>query len=317
MSEDNENCSFLGDAPLTRSEPQGFRPDQMVRCDECLRANPPTRVNCLYCATSLPVTEASAALQRPALRRLEQWELGYNNILLSVLECNISEDRAAEIGDLLRLETEDVKRIIGAGRPLPLARAASLDEASLIERRLRDLGVETMIVPDREPEAEGLLPRRIRACELTETEVAAHEISGGGAIHLPWARLTLLVTGRLFIGRIEVKERKRRAKLEILDATETSTDEVVADLYSGAKGGGWRLTANSFDFSCLGDQKSLIAQDNFSTLLELVRARAVNAEYDDSYNLLRRVLEPVWPSEQQTVSVSCAGNGPESTALAR
>ena len=80
MPKDNENIPFLG--PVEPSEPQGFSADQMIRCEECLRANPPTRASCLYCAAPLPLTETSARLIKPVLRPPEKHQSGYNNILL-------------------------------------------------------------------------------------------------------------------------------------------------------------------------------------------------------------------------------------------
>jgi len=57
LPKDNENIPFFGDERLMPSEPQGFAPDQMVRCEECLRANLPTRPSRLYCAAPLPVSK--------------------------------------------------------------------------------------------------------------------------------------------------------------------------------------------------------------------------------------------------------------------
>ena len=60
-----------------------FAPEQMVACEECLRANPPTRMACLYCGRKLPQTPQGTALQRPALKKLEEWEHGFNVVTLA------------------------------------------------------------------------------------------------------------------------------------------------------------------------------------------------------------------------------------------
>jgi hypothetical protein len=70
LPKDSENISFFDELPQP-TEPLGFSHQQMVRCDDCLRANPPTRVTCLYCGYALPQTEASVALAKPTLRPLE------------------------------------------------------------------------------------------------------------------------------------------------------------------------------------------------------------------------------------------------------
>ena len=128
MPKDNENVPlpvWTTEAPED-SAPAPFAPDQMVRCDECLRANPPTRVNCLYCGAVLPHDETTVALKKPALRPLEKWEQGYNNILLPPV-ANLTAADLVEASDLLRLRAEDLGRILASATSLPLARAATID----------------------------------------------------------------------------------------------------------------------------------------------------------------------------------------------
>src|SRR2546423_15624083 len=88
---------------------RGFEPEQMVTCEECLRANPPTRTTCLYCSAALPETEASAELRRPTLRRLEKWERGFNVVLLPCEAGDSLETAWTEISGLLRLQEEELK----------------------------------------------------------------------------------------------------------------------------------------------------------------------------------------------------------------
>jgi len=73
---------LTSDVPDSTPGLQPFAREQMVACDECLRTNPPTRVNCMYCGALLPLNETTTNLQKPTLRRLEKWELGYNNLLV-------------------------------------------------------------------------------------------------------------------------------------------------------------------------------------------------------------------------------------------
>ena len=301
MAKDRENMPSFDDVPLQPAEPQGFSFEQLVRCDDCLRANPPTRVNCLYCGALLPLTEAGATLQKPILRRLEKWEQGYNNILRTLGNERSSDELPNKVANLLCLSVDDVRRIFARERPLPLARAATLDEASLIERKLRDLGIETVIVSDSELGLEASPPRRVRALDLSETEVVAYRSAGAETERILWSEVALVTTARLFVRQVEIRERKsRRAENEILDASEITTDEAVMDLYTQRPDGGWRIAANSFDFSCLQSRKTLLAAENFSTLINTIRECAPQAEFDDSYNTIRRALEPVWPSDQKT-----------------
>lgn len=303
MPKDNESVPLSLPTTDEPAEPlpEPFAPDQMVRCDECLRANPPTRINCLYCGAALPHNELTVNLQKPALRPLEKWEQGYNNILLPPA-ANHSAELAApalhEASDLLRLRPADLTRILSAGMPLPLARAATNDEASLVQRRLRALGIETSIVAD-----DATAPVRVRAIEIDDAGIHAYQTPETPAIRVWWSDFLLLVLGRLIVKRVELKEQKAaRAENRILDSSEFVTDETVVDFYTREESATYRIAANSFDFSCLGEQKGLVAAENILTLLKLFRDRAPQAAYDDSFNSVRKALEAVWPAEQQNES---------------
>src|SRR5512144_1386408 len=105
------------------SEPQGFTYDQMIRCDECLRANPPTRIACLYCSAVLPLNEASLKLRKPILRPPEKHELGYN-IIIAPNQNLLPSTSVGDAAVLLKLSPENLHRTLSAAAPLPLARTA-------------------------------------------------------------------------------------------------------------------------------------------------------------------------------------------------
>jgi hypothetical protein len=293
--------AWLSEAVPLQTETRAFSPDEMVRCDECLRANPPTRSGCLYCAAPLPLTEAGRRLRQPALRRLEDWERGFNLIFLPQNSRSITEVSLSKMAELLRLKMEELLKVTEAVEPLPLARAATLEEASLVESRLRALGAETLMVADEELALETSAPRRIRTMEFREDALAAYPLGGDEPLLIAWSDITLLVTGRLLERRVEVEERRGRgSENEIVEARELSADEALLDIYAANLDGNARIHAHSFDFSCLGEEKSLVAAANFSRLVELLTKRAVAASYDDSYNRLRRALTHAWPLEEHT-----------------
>jgi hypothetical protein len=303
LSKDDEDISFLADLPLEPTEPLGFSPDEMVRCDECLRANPPTRVECLYCGHGLSASDVPIDLIKPSLRPPEKWEQGYNCVLLKSPADGLPQGSIEQAASLLRLEADDLRQILGAQHSLPLARAATEAEAAIIEQRLAALGIETITVSDQALALEVAPPRRLRTLELNETGFVAFPIAGVEGTEVAWSAITLMVSGRLFARQMEFKERKRKgAEKEIVDATETMSDETVLDIYTLNHDGGWRITGNNFDFSCLAERKTLLARENFLTLSKVLGERALNAEHDDSYSIVRRMLELVWPSEQLTES---------------
>jgi hypothetical protein len=303
LLKDNENVPLpiWTTEDLDATAPPGFAPDQMVRCEECLRANPPTRVDCLYCAAVLPLTETTDALLKPALRPLEKWEQGYNTILLP-RGANLTEATLAEAANLLRLGREDLDRILSSGVALPLARAATIDEAHLVQRRLSRLGIESRIVPDTEPGTDAPELIKVRGVEFDDTGIYAYQTPEAPAIHIMWSDFVLFVVGRLISKRVELKEQRARTENRILAASEFVTDETVVDFYSCTQTTTYRIAANSFDFSCLGADKSLLAGENISRLLLLFRQRAAGADYDESFNSVRKALAAVWPSEQQNES---------------
>jgi hypothetical protein len=303
LPKDNENVPLTLDEIPSDPGPQPFAPDQMIRCDECLRANPPTRVSCLYCAAALPLSETTINLQKPALRRLEKWEQGYNNILLPPL-ANLAENAVVEAADVLRLTTADLERILSVGLPMPLARASNADEAALVQRRVDHLQIKTLIVPDAELGGDQAGPTRVRTIDIDDAGIHAYQTPDTPAKRIAWSDFVLLVTGRLIVKRVELKEQKdAHSENRILDASEFFSDESVVDLYTLQQNMPYRITANSFDFSCLGKKKSLVASENILVLVNLFRVHAPHVKYDDSYNLVRKALEAVWPSEQQNESL--------------
>jgi hypothetical protein len=281
-------------------QPHRFASEEMLKCEACQRANAPTRSSCLYCGAALPQTEASAALQRPALRPLEKWERGYNTVVAPRQSELIGEDALTELASLLRLDRAELRRILSSEEVLPVCRAATAEEASLVERKLKALGLRRVwTVADEDLRTEELTPKRVRAIELTEEALVLHPTGGGAPGSLKWDEVLLFIVGRLMVRRVSIEERRgsrRREEQEILSASETHEDEAVLDIYSAETG--WRIAAAHFDFSCLGERKGLVAARNFPALVHELRKLAPRAGYDDSYRSVRGALSLVWKPEQ-------------------
>ena len=276
----------------------------MVTCESCLRSNPPTRLQCLYCGGSLPVNDTAFDRQKPDLRPLENWEQGYNNILKSSPATKLSDEAVASAADLLKLDKEVLTRLISSNHALPVARTATRDEATLVQRRLSAVGIETEIIPDVNL-AEAGAPFRVRAAELSGHDpkgLKLYERQGGQPLELSWRQILLLVAGRLTVQRVESREENaRRKENRVLEASEFFTDETIFDFYTSDRRP-FRIMSKSFDFSCLGSNKGLVAQENMSRLLDVFREKAGDATWDDSYNSVRKTLESVWPLERSEQS---------------
>ena len=300
MPKDNETIQLPLDGPVVPTEPQGFSADQMIRCDECLRANPPTRVNCLYCSSPLQHTESTAKLRQPVLRQPEKHELGFNCILLPGQQ---DSESLAEVARLVKLTTENVSDLLAASLPVPLVRTASKDEAQLVFDRLHELGVQTLSISDEQLGLHDKNISRARGMVLADDRLTIYQAGGKDALEFAWTDLSLLVVGRLITRRVEVSERKtRRAENEIIDSSQFFTDELVFDLYATNSAQTFRVGSNSFDFSCLNDRKSLIAGENLNRLREIITAKSGNVRVDTSYQQVKSLLDLVWLSEQETHS---------------
>ena len=302
MPKDNENIPFLG--PIEPSEPLGFPAEQMIRCEECLRANPPTRVSCLYCVAPLPLTESAAHFRKPVLRQPEKHQSGYNNILLPV-QSDVDTEIISEAAALLKLSAENVEQLMSQSVPMPVARTASREEAELVTLRLRDLGLSCVTVSDEDlglaSTSDNVL-KRVRAMSLADDRVLISH-SGTEETSISWSDVILILPARLIETRVEIKERMtRKPEKEILDTSEFFRDEAVIDFYHTADLFTWRVNATGFDFSCLGSEKALVANENFGRLQKLIVGKAVNAQFDDSYQRVRNLLDLAWSTQSEMQS---------------
>jgi hypothetical protein len=241
-------------------------------------------------------------LRKPVLRQPEKHQLGYNNILVPPEEVSteIVDDAAA----LLKLSPENVQQLMSEGLPLPVARTASREEAELVTLRLVDMGFTCLTVSDEEL---GLsfsdnVVKRVRGMSFDDERLAIYH-SGAEETGLAWADVILILPGRLIETTLEIKERMTRKKEnEILNTSEFFRDEVVIDFYTVGDRFTWRVGASGFDFSCLGSEKALVANENIGKLQRVIVAKAVNAQFDDSYARVRNLLELVWGTQQETQS---------------
>lgn len=298
MPKDNENIPFLG--PIEPTEPQGFSAEQMIRCEECLRANPPTRVTCLYCVAPLPLTESSARLRKPVLRPPEKHQLGYNNILLPQDQV-LTSDVITEAAELLKLATENLEEIIAQNLPLPVARTASREEAGLVLLRLQDIGLHCLTLSDDDLGVN--LVKRVKSMSFDNDALTISQAGAGEQTTIPWADIKLILPGRLFEARFEIKERMtRKPEKEILDTSEFFKDEAIVDFYDATHPFTWRVNAAAFDFSCLGRDKALVVNENIRKLQLLIVSRSVNAQVDESYQRMRNLLELAWSTQPETQS---------------
>jgi hypothetical protein len=303
----HEEFSELEEFGRASGEARRFKPEELVACEACRRANAPTRMACIYCGAPLPLTERAAQLRRPVLRKLEEWERGYNVVLLPAAG-DLPAEATDEAALLLRLEAARMRELLAERRALPLARASSLAEAELIVGRLGALGFAVEVIPD-ELLAADEPPQRVRALAFTTDALVGLPSFEAEPRRLAWGAVALLVAGRIMTRRVEVEERKTKlgGASEVVEARELAADEAVLDIYPASDDGsegaaGWRVMADGFDYSCLGERKGLLARDNFVTLVAELRERAGAAALDEEYARVRHLLAHVWPPAERAES---------------
>lgn len=302
MLKDNENMPFIDDGPLVTSEHQRFAPDEMVRCEVCLRTNPPNRTNCLYCAAALSVNRKIIEDLPLVLKPIDDSIAGYNCILVPKDADELSATQLPNAAKLLNLEASELKKILDAHSPLPLVRTSTRADADLLTTKLLAFGLSTKVISDVELGSLESDVLNVRAAEITEERITLKQLGGDKGKEVPWSDIVLIVSGRLITRRVESAEQKgRRGKNEIIEATQFFADELVMDIYANNRNETFRIAANRFDFSSLLN-RGLMAAENFISLLHLIRARSPAAQQDDSYMSLRQSLDPVWRSGQRTES---------------
>jgi hypothetical protein len=291
------------ESAATSAAPRRFAADELVACEKCARANAPTRMNCLYCGEPLPVTQQSASLRRPVLKKLEEWEQGFNVVTLPRGGAELSPEETAEAASLVRLDAARLAEIVASRRALPLARASSDEDAALFVKRLGALGIKSEVFADEILEKR---PERARALAMNDDALICWSSLDEEPRRLSWPEIALLVAGRIVTKRVEVEQRQTKlsSQSRIVDTRELSADEEVLDIYTTEEDGGlgFRIMADGFDYSCLGAEKRLLARDNFKALVAALCARASSAVLDEEYAGLRGLLAAVWPPAERTGS---------------
>lgn len=273
------------------ADPAGFALEELLTCDSCLRANAPTRTQCLYCGAQLGPSGSTSRLPVATAATEPQPSATYI-VVRSRAGVSIAPSVVEQLAGRFQFKTAELQGGIDSCGPFPLTKAAR-EQALELLAEVQAHGVEAFLITASQMET--TLPRKIRALQFNETSLTALTASPVQQLRANWGDLALIVSGRLQTNRVEVDERQSRSAIKHLDRRELSQDESVIDLYA-KPGLAWRLTAKEFDFSCLGEQKSLTAFDNLRALIDLFRRRS-GAELNDAYTRLRPLLNVTWPLE--------------------
>jgi hypothetical protein len=268
----------------------GFRPEELFGCSACGRANGPSRLKCLYCGAELEPIADSADIKLN-FRTLEDWESGWNIVTAAAPENNPA--KAAGAARLLSVESAFLEEVFENGIPLPVARLDTEQGAATLRQRLEQLGVESIIISDADLKVASP-PVRLRGLDFRTGRVAMIPFNGGPAVEVPTDRLALLVQGTLVKNRTESVEKRKRKQTKDVSEVISVSDEAVIDLYSRDEPTGWRVQFG-FDFTCLGDERSMYAGENMRSLCRRLTAIAPEIRVVDRYDACRSLLDDVWP----------------------
>ena len=270
-----------------------FTAGELVPCPSCSRANPPTRANCLYCGAVLGIR--SEAL--PATATGIAPEKGTAEDVVHVVALAARSDGrevSVETAQLLNLTPPELSSLLSA-RVAPVYTTTATEQAQAISDKLRSVGVEPATISDAQLNL-ATPPKQIAALAMDNDALTASVRRAGERVSVPWNDVVLIVLGRLYFTTTEVEQKRDKSK-QVLDERQLTTDEAVLDIYSRADETGWRIRAGSFDFSCLGAEKKLVAFENFRALADVLRRNGPHAVCDDSYVRIRVALNKVWPLE--------------------
>ncbi len=291
---------WLKDLP-SEPEVQKFSTDEMIGCEKCGRKSPPTRLKCLYCGETLTISLEQSAHLKPNLRKLDDWEKGYN-LIWQPRKGLENSGKLAENAALLHLEKDDVQKIFNSQMSLPLARAETRIEAEAIAKQLKSLEIDCKIISDEELQTDKF-PRRLRGIEFDDDKLIFIHFNADEVVQIGFADLSLIVVGAVFERKIEASESiKKKDDRKILEMAEVSNDEVIIDVYTREDSIGYRIESKGFDFSCLGSEKGLFAKDNMPKLAEKLRSSSLDSKFNNDYLKLREEIGKVWGVSERSES---------------
>lgn len=284
---DNSPPDWLLNMP-TRSEEIGFSPDQMKLCDACGKSNAPGRAACLYCGVGFPGVEPKLDL-----REVESWENGVNVIAIASRDVDVKE-----VSSIVGIEVDELRAMVEAGRPIPVARVESDEVAMSLSRRLSELGIECRSIADAKLAA-AVPPTRLRDISFYDEALVLQLFNTGDTVRVDRDDIALIVVGVVLESRREAMEKRKRGSMKTLSESETSSDSFFIDIYSRNDSSGWRIPSSGFDFSSVGNEKSLLAGENLRKLIRKLADFAPQAKLVDDYADVRAMLEYCWPSESK------------------
>jgi hypothetical protein len=126
---------------------------------------------------------------------------------------------------------------------------------------------------------------------------------------VPYQEVVLLVQGTLFEAKTESASRRKRGVSTIQEEARVSKDEEVLDIHVSGNSPGFRVLTTGFDFSCLGEEKELLAVNNIGRLAEKLNEAVGTGKLDNDYRRVREFLSLIWEFEEMRDSSGLKRSG--------
>ena len=278
----------IGGRPI-RSEQVGFSVDELITCGKCAKTNPPNRLSCFYCGETLELPSEIAAGIRFRPSELEDWEPGVNIVVID----GLSGVDPQAIVSAFAMDADLTTSLPTIEPPLPLFRVRP-EEAGEVEARLSQLGLGVARVDDISL-APARPPVRLKGMTFEDDSLTFDPFNSNESSRVGISDVALIVVGAIVTTTAESKLKKTRKESKEFDEHLSSSDHAVIDIYTNSDDLGFRILPHGFDFSCLGERKSLLAAENVKELVKTLRELVLNAVFDRSYSSKSAILDQVWP----------------------
>src|SRR6266404_1078307 len=177
MSESDENKAIGIAIDHQESKPKSFAAHELVNCDECSRANPPTRSACLYCGA--PLANATLLEVSPVAATEAQTSVSGDRsyvVLIPRETDQIEESTVSQLASLLQVKTSELLNALSAGGALPLRLARNTEDANRFAGDVRSFGLEVVNVAENELEPDESFVK-IRAIELADDSLGGLSVT--------------------------------------------------------------------------------------------------------------------------------------------
>jgi hypothetical protein len=236
---------------------------------------------------------------------------------LEPFPARVNEGVITALASALQIELNDAQALIDTGKPLPLARSQTRQEAEMISALVRTCALRATIIPDEELMLDREL-LRARRLATGDNEIKVH--TSNGEVVLRTDEISLLVLGELRNVRVDYTEgisAGRNQLGNVLESSEYRSDETLLDVYTSSLDRSFRIKADAFDYSGLVAPLSFRSEVNFQSALKALEAAAPNAKVDDDFSKVRRLLSRAWPERSRNESKGIKRSGLAFRAVAQ